>query len=54
MIRELVCINCPMSCHLQVECTEQGEVLSVSGNTCKRGDAYARQEISAPVRMVTS
>ena len=54
MIRELVCINCPMSCHLQVECNELGDVISVSGNTCARGETYARQEVTAPVRMVTS
>lgn len=52
-IRELICIGCPLGCALKVE-MNQGEVLSVSGNTCKRGDAYARKEVTDPTRIVTS
>ena len=51
--RVITCINCPMGCRMTV-CLENGEVVSVSGNTCKRGDTYARQEVTAPVRMVTA
>lgn len=51
--RELICIGCPMGCVLSVE-IEGNEVLNVSGNTCKRGDAYARKEILSPTRIVTS
>ncbi|WP_297278258.1 DUF1667 domain-containing protein [uncultured Brachyspira sp.] len=51
--KELTCICCPMGCALSVE-LEGSNVLSVSGNTCKRGDAYARDEVVRPVRMVTS
>ena len=50
--RVITCINCPMGCRMTVG-VENGEVVSVSGNTCKRGDTYARQEVTAPVRMVT-
>ncbi len=52
-IRELTCINCPLGCQLRVEMNE-GEVVSVSGNTCKRGDIYARKEVVSPTRTVTS
>jgi CxxC motif-containing protein len=31
-----------------------GNVVSVSGNTCKRGDDYARKEMTDPRRIVTS
>ena len=49
----ITCINCPMGCRMEV--THEGEqVLSVTGNTCKRGDAYARQECVKPLRMVTA
>ena len=49
----ITCINCPVGCRMEV--THEGEeVLSVKGNTCKRGDAYARQECVAPLRMVTA
>ena len=51
--RVITCINCPMGCRMTVG-LENGEVVSVSGNTCKRGDTYARQEVTAPVRMVTA
>ncbi len=51
--KELTCINCPMGCQLSVE-LEDGVVKSVTGNTCPRGDAYARTEVVNPVRTVTS
>ena len=41
--RELICIGCPMGCQLRVQ-LEDGAVTSVEGNTCKRGDTYARRE----------
>ena len=52
-VRELTCINCPLGCQLKVE-MEGNEVLSVSGNTCRRGDVYARKEVTNPTRIVTS
>ena len=52
-VKNLICINCPMGCALTVE-MEGGEVVSVSGNTCKRGDAYGRKEVTNPTRIVTS
>ena len=51
--RELICIGCPMGCPLKVE-MNNGEVVSVTGNTCKRGDDYARKEVTNPTRIVTS
>lgn len=53
MKKELSCIVCPMSCHLEVE-WENDQVQSVKGNTCPRGDAYARKELVQPMRMVTT
>lgn len=50
---ELICICCPLGCPITVE-TEGTEVISVTGNTCKRGDDYARKEITNPTRIVTS
>ena len=51
--RELTCIGCPMGCPLTVT-MKAGEVISVTGNTCKRGDIYARKEVTNPTRIVTS
>ncbi|NLB38275.1 MAG: DUF1667 domain-containing protein [Clostridiales bacterium] len=49
----LTCISCPVGCRMTVT-IEDGKVLRVEGNTCKRGDVYARQESIAPLRMVTA
>ena len=51
--RNLTCISCPMGCSITVE-MEGGEVVSVTGNTCKRGEIYARKEVTNPTRIVTS
>ena len=53
MKRNLTCIVCPMGCDLEVE-FENKEVVSVVGNTCKRGFDYAVSECTNPVRTVTS
>lgn len=50
---ELTCIRCPMGCTIRVE-MEAGRVISVAGNTCLRGEEYAKAEATAPVRTVTS
>lgn len=52
--RALTCIGCPMGCSLEVEMDASGNVLNVTGNTCKRGDIYARKELTNPTRIVTS
>ena len=53
MTRNMICIGCPMGCELTVE-VENGEAVSVTGNTCGIGKKYAQTEVSAPTRMVTS
>ncbi len=52
--REMVCVSCPMGCAITVELDDNNEVISVTGNTCPRGDRYARQECTHPERMLTS
>ena len=54
MTRDLICVSCPIGCSLKVELDEVGKVLSVSGNTCKRGEQYAVSECTNPVRVLTS
>lgn len=53
-IKELTCIRCPLGCILAAELDEGGAVGRVSGNTCPRGEEYARKELMSPTRMVTS
>ena len=50
----LTCIRCPRGCRITVALGAGGEVEALSGNACPRGDAYARAEVAAPVRTVTT
>ena len=52
--RLLTCIVCPRGCALTVRLDESGKPLSISGNACKRGEAYAEKECTHPERTVTS
>lgn len=47
-----ICIMCPMGCSLSIE-EINGEVV-VSGNTCKRGAMYGKEEYTHPKRSITS
>ena len=51
-MKQLVCIGCPRGCRLTID-EKDGEYI-VTGNTCPRGDAYARKEVTNPTRIVTS
>mgnify|MGYP002626382720 CR=1 FL=1 len=53
MKREITCVACPLGCAITVEYDETG-VTSVTGNTCKRGDAYARAEVTNPTRSLAT
>ncbi|PKL06014.1 MAG: molybdopterin oxidoreductase [Spirochaetae bacterium HGW-Spirochaetae-9] len=49
----MICITCPMGCHLEIERLSETEI-SVTGNRCARGETYAREEILSPKRVVTA
>ena len=51
---DLTCIGCPLGCQIEVMMEDTGEIILVTGNTCDRGDKYARKEVTAPTRIVTS
>ena len=51
--RTLICIGCPNGCLVTVDKNPDGS-LSITGNTCKKGEEYARNEVTAPKRTVTS
>ena len=53
MKRTITCIGCPMGCQVTVDYDGE-DIHSVTGNTCKRGDIYARKEVTHPTRIVTS
>jgi CxxC motif-containing protein len=53
MIKKLTCIECPQGCQLEVG-IENSSVVSVTGQKCKKGDVYAKQEIENPMRTLAS
>lgn len=48
----IVCIACPVGCRLEVRAVDGGEA-AVTGNRCPKGEAYGREELAAPRRLVT-
>jgi CxxC motif-containing protein len=50
MEKELICITCPKGCHLIVD----AEANKVTGNSCPRGIEYGINEVTHPVRVITS
>lgn len=49
-MKELVCIVCPRGCTMNIE-KKDGEIV-VGGNSCKRGEAFAKSEMTAPMRTI--
>ena len=49
---EMICIGCPIGCKLHVEI--KYENVLVSGNTCKKGEEFAKNEIINPTRSLTT
>lgn len=52
--RTLTCIRCPRGCAVTVTLADDGAITGVTGNSCMRGDTYARGEVTHPVRVVTT
>lgn len=53
------CTTCPSECLLNVEIERSAdgavvEVRSVTGNSCPRGDKFAHQELTCPMRVLTT
>ena len=54
IVMEKICISCPAGCHLKITFSPEGIPEEISGNTCPRGEIYARNEIQDPRRIVTA
>lgn len=52
MKRNLTCIICPRGCALTADITADGVI--VTGNACPKGQEYAINECTNPVRTVTA
>ena len=53
MKKQYTCIVCPNGCNIEAE-IENGQVVSVVGHSCPRGEQYVRQELTAPRRTIAS
>ena len=49
---KLTCIECPMGCDLTA--TQENGKITVSGNSCPRGELYANNEVVCPKRVLTT
>jgi CxxC motif-containing protein len=51
--QKMICIGCPLGCHLAVEYHGE-DAWEVTGYDCKKGKNYGHQEVTDPRRMVTT
>lgn len=54
-----LCIGCPLGCRLELDVVETPggqlvEIVEVRGNSCRKGDEFAREEHVDPRRTVTT
>ena len=54
MKRTFTCIICPNSCEIEAEYTPGSHEIGMTGAGCRRGEAYVRQELIAPMRTIAS
>ncbi|MEG0068426.1 DUF1667 domain-containing protein [Cetobacterium sp.] len=50
-MKEMICILCPVGCHLTIDIENN---YKVTGNSCPKGEVYGKEELIAPKRVVTS
>ncbi len=50
----ITCTVCPKGCRVTVTYDDQGKVKKITGNSCSKGEAYARAELVDPKRVLTS
>jgi len=51
MKEKMICIACPIGCHIEVDIDND---YTVTGNQCKRGAIYGKKELTKPTRIITS
>jgi CxxC motif-containing protein len=51
--RKYTCIICPQGCEITVTLDGE-EIVNIEGNTCQRGKTYVTEELTAPMRTLTT
>ena len=54
LTKTYTCIVCPRGCDITATLDDSGNILSIEGNFCPRGETYVRNELTHPVRQLTS
>ena len=52
--RKFICASCTIGCELGVTLNDSVEIVRVTGNSCPRGESYARSEVKDPRRLFAS
>ncbi len=52
--KTFTCIVCPRGCEVTAVLDESGQIQSIDGNFCPRGETYVRNELTHPMRQLTS
>lgn len=50
--KAITCIICPIGCRINIDLTES--IFRIAGNKCKRGEEFAKTEMTSPVRSLTT
>ena len=52
-LRDFICVTCPVGCKIEAQ-VQDGQLVEVVGNACKRGVAFVQEELTAPKRTLTT
>ena len=52
--QEIICIGCPLSCHVTLRVSSEGAVEDMAGYKCKEGKKLVVDEFKSPVRVFTA
>lgn len=50
--KNITCISCPIGCRITAEITDN--TFNFSGNKCKKGEDFAKAELTNPLRSLTT
>ncbi|MFA5104389.1 MAG: DUF1667 domain-containing protein [Candidatus Margulisiibacteriota bacterium] len=53
MLKSFTCVECPKGCKIAVD-FDGDKINSITGFQCKKGEAYAKDEVLDPKRILTS
>jgi CxxC motif-containing protein len=51
--RHFTCVTCPIGCEIDVE-VQDGDIISMEGNKCKKSEEFVLQELKEPMRVLTT